>query len=110
MRLIFLLLAMFAVVAGIVFGALNGHEVALDLYFGTLALPLGVALLCFAFIGAATAGLLLWLGVIFPQRRRLSALRRRLAGVERSGVAAVNEEPAAVVEPRLPVAGILPPP
>jgi len=82
MRLIFLLLAVLAVVAGIVFGALNGHEAELDLYFRKLSLPLGVALLAFAFFGAIAAGALLWLGVIFPQRRSLNALRRKLVGAD----------------------------
>lgn len=79
MRPVFLLLAILAVVLGIVFGALNGHEVELDFHYRTLMLPLGVALLWFAFLGAFAAGFLLWAGVIFPQRRRISALRRQLA-------------------------------
>lgn len=101
MRLVFFLLTILAVVLGIVFGALNGHEVELDFHFRKLVLPLGVALLWFAFLGAFVAGFLLWLGVIFPQRRRISALRRQLAGAVASADPAVDATP---------VAGNLPPP
>ncbi len=101
MRPVFFLLALLAVVLGIVFGALNGHEVELDFHYRKIALPLGVALLWFAFFGAFAAGFLLWIGVIFPQRRRISALRRQLAG------AATSVDPSVDA---MPVSGNLPPP
>jgi uncharacterized integral membrane protein len=101
MRLVFLLLAILAVVLGIVFGALNGHEVELDFHYRTLTLPLGVALLWFAFLGAVAAGALLWIGVIFPQGRRIAVLRRQLVEAATSSSSAADATPAA---------GNLPPP
>ena len=77
MRLIPLVLGLLFLLSGILFGALNADQVALDFYWFHLTLPLGVALIGFALIGAMAAGLLLWLTVIWPQRRRISVLARR---------------------------------
>lgn len=77
MRFIPLVLGLLFLLFGILFGALNADQVALDFYWFRLTLPLGVALIGFALIGAMAAGLLLWLTVIWPQRRRIAALARR---------------------------------
>lgn len=77
MRLIPLVLALLFLLFGILFGGLNAGEVSLDFYQFQLALPLGVALIAFALVGAIAAGLLLWLTVIWPQRRRIALLARR---------------------------------
>ncbi len=77
MRLTALILALFFLVAGVLFGALNPDEVALDFYRFRITLPLGVALLGFAVLGAVAAGVLLWFTVIWPQRRRIARLARR---------------------------------
>jgi|LSQX01.2.fsa_nt_gb uncharacterized integral membrane protein len=76
MRPVSLILALLFLLAGIAFGAFNSADVALDFYWCQLTLPLGVALLGACLIGALAAGLLLWLTVIWPQRRRLRALLR----------------------------------
>ena len=77
MRFIPLILALLFLLAGIAFGALNPDDVTLDFYRCQLVLPLGVALIGFGLAGALTAGTLLWLTVIWPQRRRIAALRRQ---------------------------------
>lgn len=82
MRLIPLVLALLFLLFGILFGGLNADEVTLDFYRFQLALPLGVALIAFALAGAIVAGLLLWLTVIWPQRRRIALLARRQRSVE----------------------------
>jgi uncharacterized integral membrane protein len=77
MRVVFFLLALLFLLAGILFGALNAAEVGLDFHWFSLTLPLGVALLGFALLGAMLAGLVLGLTVIWPQRRRIARLARR---------------------------------
>ena len=76
MRFIPLILALLFLLAGIAFGALNPVDVTLDFYRCQLVLPLGVALIGFGLVGALAAGILLWLTVIWPQRRRIAALMR----------------------------------
>lgn len=77
MRLMAFIVAVVFLVSGILFGALNAGEVVLDFYRFQFTLPLGVALLGFAVLGAAAAGALLWITVIWPQRRRIARLARR---------------------------------
>lgn len=87
MRLIALALALSFLLLGIVFGALNADAVTLDFYRFSLNVPLGVALIGFSLLGALAAGLLLWVSVIWPQRRRITLLARH----ERRSVAAPVE-------------------
>ncbi|MCB1561048.1 MAG: DUF1049 domain-containing protein [Xanthomonadales bacterium] len=76
MRLLFYILAAIALLAGILFGALNADLTHVDLYFVQFDLMLGVALLLAMLAGALLAWLLLSLGVIWPLRRRLARERR----------------------------------
>ena len=76
MRLLFYILAVMALLAGILFGALNADAAHVDLYFVQFDLMLGVALLLAMLAGALLAWLLLSLGVIWPLRRRLARERR----------------------------------
>ena len=76
MRLLFYILAVAALLAGILFGALNAGTAHIDLYFVQFDLMLGVALLLAMLIGALLAWLLLSLGVIWPLRRRLARERK----------------------------------
>lgn len=78
MRFIPLILALLFLLAGIAFGALNSQDVTLDFYRCQITLPLGVALIGFGLFGAISAGVLLWLTVIWPQRRRIAALKRQV--------------------------------
>lgn len=77
MRILSLILTLSFLSLGLVFGALNGADVMLDFYRWEVELPLGVALLGAALLGALAAGILLWVSVIWPQRRKLAALRRQ---------------------------------
>jgi putative membrane protein len=72
MRVVTLLLVLLFAVAGAVFGALNETPIRIDLYWWSFSIPQGLALLLAALFGALLAGLLLLLGVIWPQRRRLA--------------------------------------
>ncbi|MEZ5465949.1 MAG: lipopolysaccharide assembly protein LapA domain-containing protein [Lysobacteraceae bacterium] len=76
MRLLFYILAVTALLAGILFGALNADTARVDLYFVQFDLMLGVALLLAMLLGALLAWLLLSLGVIWPLRRRLARERK----------------------------------
>ncbi|MCX7555371.1 LapA family protein [Xanthomonadaceae bacterium JHOS43] len=89
MRVVPLILALLFLLAGIAFGALNPGDVTLDFHRCQLVLPLGVALIAFGLAGALTAGLLLWLTVIWPQRRRIAALSR--SGVQALPVVAPTD-------------------
>lgn len=76
MRVVWTLLALLFVLAGAVFGALNGDSVAFDFYFFQPTLHKGAALLAAFLAGWLVAGLMLWLGVIMPLKRRLARQRR----------------------------------
>lgn len=82
MRIFSLILTLLFLFLGIVFGALNSADVVLDFYRWQVELPLGVSLLGAALLGALAAGLLLWTSVIWPQRRKLTALRRQVVSME----------------------------
>lgn len=91
MRFIPLILALLFLLAGIAFGALNPDDVTLDFYRCQLVLPLGVALIGFGLGGALVAGTLLWLTVIWPQRRRIAALKRQANQASTTTLAASSE-------------------
>ena len=77
-RWLTILLALLVVFAAIVFSATNTETVALDLYFTTCHLPVGVLVLATLFAGCVLGGLVLYPGVILPLRMRIAALRREL--------------------------------
>lgn len=99
MRFIPLVLALLFLLAGIAFGALNSADVTLDFYRCQLVLPLGVALIGFGLAGAVAAGTLLWLTVIWPQRRRIAALRR---STQQSGSSPTSFESPVTMPPEAP--------
>ncbi len=80
MRLFPLILAAAFLLAGIAFGALNPSDVLLDFYRWQVEVPLGVALLGACLGGALATGLVLWLTVVWPQRRRIRAFERERRG------------------------------
>lgn len=94
MRVVPLILAILFLLAGIAFGALNPADVTLDFYRCQLVLPLGVALLAFGLAGALGAGGLLWLTVIWPQRRRIAQLKRREAQLAAASIASESSPSA----------------
>ncbi len=77
-RWLTILVALAVVFAAIVFSAINTGAAALDLYFATFELPVGVLVLASLFAGCLLGGLVLYPGVIVPLRMRAAALRREL--------------------------------
>jgi len=78
MRLGLILLALLFAVAGAAFGALNGERIVFDVYFTTLTLPKGAALLCAVLLGWLLGGLVVYLGLVLRLRRRVRVLAREL--------------------------------
>lgn len=76
MRLLKLIPALAALLLAVLFGAINAQGVWLNFGIGGFTLPLGVALLLAAAVGAAVAGLLLWSGRLRQLKRELRQLRR----------------------------------
>ena len=78
MRLGLILLALLFALAGAAFGALNGERILFDLYFTTLTLPKGAALLCSVLLGWLLGGVVVYLGLVLRLRRRVRVLAREL--------------------------------
>ena len=76
MRLGLILLILLFVALGALFGALNSDSIVLDLYFGVVQLPKGVALLGVLLLGWFVGGLVVYLGLVLRLRRRLRTLTR----------------------------------
>jgi putative membrane protein len=93
--LIVFLVFVFAV-AGAAFGALNSQPVELDFYFGTLTLVKGGVVIGALLVGWLLGGLLVYIGLVLPLRRRLRVQSRRLRQLE---AAANAEADAAIVQP-----------
>ena len=93
--LIVFLLFVFAV-AGAAFGALNSQAIELDFYFGTLTLLKGGVVIGSVLLGWLLGGLLVYVGLVLPLRRRLRVHARRLRQLE---AAAHAEADAAIVQP-----------
>ena len=93
--LIVFLLFVFAV-AGAAFGALNSQPIELDFYFGTLTLVKGGAVIGAVLLGWLLGGLLVYVGLVLPLRRRVRVQSRRLRQLEAT---AQSEADAAIVQP-----------
>jgi uncharacterized integral membrane protein len=93
--LIVFLVFVFAV-AGAAFGALNGQPIELDFYFGTLTLVKGGAVIGALLLGWMLGGLLVYIGLVLPLRRRLRVQARRLRQLE---AAAHDDADAAIMQP-----------
>ncbi len=65
------------VVLGLLFGLLNDQPVAVDLYFSTFPLPLGVALVVALAVGALAGTLLIWIGTVIPLARKTRRLEQQ---------------------------------
>ena len=78
--LIFLVL-LFAI-AGAAFGALNSQAIELDFYFATLTLVKGGVVLGALLVGWILGGLLVYLSLVLPLRRRLRVQSRRIKQLE----------------------------
>ncbi|HEX3122935.1 MAG TPA: lipopolysaccharide assembly protein LapA domain-containing protein [Rhodanobacteraceae bacterium] len=95
--LIAFLVFVFAV-AGAAFGALNSQPIELDFYFGTLTLVKGGVVLGALLLGWMLGGLLVYVALVLPLRRRLRVQARRLKQFE---AAAQAEADAAIAQPPL---------
>lgn len=87
MRVVWTIVALLFVIAGMLFGALNSDELSLDFYAFQLSLPKGAALLAAVLFGWAIGGFVLWLAVVVPLKRRLAQQRRDLVRRESLPVA-----------------------
>jgi len=95
--LIVFLVFVFAV-AGAAFGALNSQPIELDFYFGTLTLVKGGVVLGALLLGWMLGGLLVYVALVLPLRRRLRVQARRLKQLE---AAAQAEADVAIAQPPL---------
>ena len=93
--LIVFLVFVFAV-AGAAFGALNSQPIELDFYFGTLTLVKGGVVIGALLLGWLLGGLLVYVGLVLPLRRRLRVQSRRLKQLE---AAARSETDSAIAQP-----------
>ncbi|TDR39170.1 uncharacterized protein DUF1049 [Tahibacter aquaticus] len=76
MRVVWTIVALLFVIAGALFGALNSEQLSLDFYAVQLSLPKGAALLAAVLFGWLVGGLVLWLAVVVPLKRRFAQQRR----------------------------------
>lgn len=81
-RLIEFLIVLVVVLFGLSFALLNAEPVALDYYLGTSSLPLSLALVIAAVVGALL-GVAVTAGMALRQRREAARLRRRAAQLEK---------------------------
>lgn len=87
----FYLVAIAAVVIGLLVGALNSTPVPLDLLWIQFELPLGLALLIGFSSGVLVGFILLYLGRVLPLQVRLRRARSALARQEAGGTDAGND-------------------
>jgi len=78
-RVIFGLLAVAAVVLGLVVGAFNADRAVLDLLWVKLEWPLGLLVLCAFALGLLLGMALLYLSMVLPLRLRLRRSRAESA-------------------------------
>lgn len=76
-----LVLILLAAMLGAAFGALNADLISLDVYFASIRLPKGAALLVALLIGWVLGGLLVWFVRVRSLRRELRKARRALAAM-----------------------------
>ena len=96
MRFGLILLVLLFALLGAVFGALNSQAVELDFYFASVTLAKGGVLLAALLLGWILGGLLVFLSLVVPLRRRLRRAQRELRRHE-----ALSAEPTpAAVAPR----------
>lgn len=67
-RLLFIVVAVLAVLLGLLVGSLNATRVTLDLLWLQIDWPLGLVVLCAVALGVIAGVVLTWLFAILPQR------------------------------------------
>src|SRR4051812_28646074 len=98
MRLGLILLALFFIALGAVFGALNGDRIVLDFYFNVLTVPKGAALLCALLIGWLAGGMVVYLSQVPRLRRRVKVLAREAQARQTGSRALVPVSPESASE------------
>ena len=78
MRFGLILLVLLFALLGAAFGALNSQSVELDFYFGSVTLAKGGVLLAALLLGWIAGGLLVFVSLVLPLRRRLRRAHREL--------------------------------
>lgn len=81
----FILLAIAAIVVGLIVGTLNSGLVYVDLLWIQLEIPLGLAILAGFSLGLVTGLSAIYLLRVLPLRLQLRKARSKLAGKEKSG-------------------------
>jgi uncharacterized integral membrane protein len=74
-RIGFILLALAAIMLGLVVGTLNSDPVAVNLLWVQIDWPLGLVILVSLILGFAIGMLLIWLMTVLPLRLQLRKLR-----------------------------------
>lgn len=77
-RLGFIVVAVLALVSGLVIGTLNSAPVAVDLLWLTIEWPLGLVIVSGLAAGVLLGLVMAWLFSILPLRVKIRNLRRRL--------------------------------
>lgn len=77
-RIGFGLLAVVAIVLGLLVGTFNSEKVSLDLIWVQLNWPLGLLLLCALVIGLIIGTLVIYIGQVVPLRIRLRRSSKKL--------------------------------
>jgi uncharacterized integral membrane protein len=84
-RLGFILVAIVAIVVGLLVGTLNSDLVQLDLLWIQLELPLGLTILLGFSLGLVTGLVLLYVSRVLPLRLQLRKARTALSNLENTG-------------------------
>lgn len=82
LRLLGFLLLFTLVVLGLSFAVLNAQTVQLNYYLGTIEVPVSLALVS-ALAGGAVLGVLVSLGMLIGQKRRLAQLEKKVQIAEK---------------------------
>lgn len=90
-RLVFALVALLAIAAGLLVGTLNAENAVLDLLWFQLEWPLGLLLMLFFSAGLVLGLALLYLFQVLPLRLKMRRLQARPAKPESTEVAVNND-------------------
>jgi uncharacterized integral membrane protein len=90
-RLVFALVALLAIAAGLLVGTLNAENAVLDLLWFQLEWPLGLLLMLFFSAGLVLGLALLFMFQVLPLRLKVRRLHARSARPEPPEVAAGND-------------------
>jgi putative membrane protein len=90
-RMMFGLVAVVAVVIGLLVGTLNSEKVVLDLLWVQIQWPLGLLLLLSLSGGLLLGIILIYFSQVFPLRLKLRKSQTQAARSERQDVAGIND-------------------